>query len=92
MIEASPFIIAKPPHNSDQLYHHIHSTASEHLNVNMTESGSFIKVPTDEEEKRMREAAEASRQKREEAKKQREALKAAEKAGKASQERREKGK
>jgi hypothetical protein len=38
----------------------------------MTSSGSFVKVPTDEEEERIRKAAEDSQKRREEAKKKRE--------------------
>ena len=34
----------------------------------MTSSGSFVKIPTDEEEERMRKAAEDSQKRREEAK------------------------
>ena len=38
----------------------------------MTSSDGFVKVPTDEEEERMRKAAEESQRKREEARKKRE--------------------
>ena len=54
----------------------------------MTSSGGAIRIPTDEEEKRMEEAARESRDRREKAKKAREARTATEAAGKASQERR----
>jgi hypothetical protein len=57
----------------------------------MTDSGGFVKVPTDEETKRMEEAARKSQERREQAKKEREAREAretAEAAGKRSQERR----
>ncbi|KID83872.1 hypothetical protein MGU_08844 [Metarhizium guizhouense ARSEF 977] len=56
--------------------------------ANMTNSGGFVKIPTDEEQKRMDEAARMSREKRDAAKKAREAREAAEAAGKKSQERR----
>jgi hypothetical protein len=59
-----------------------------YLNINMTDSGGFVKVSSDEEAKRMEEAARKSREKREQAKKEREAREAAEAAGKKSQERR----
>jgi hypothetical protein len=51
----------------------------------MTDSGGFIKIPTAEEEERMRKAAEESQKKREEAQKKREALEMAVKAGESSQ-------
>lgn len=54
----------------------------------MTSSGGFVKIPNDEEEKRMEEVARESRDRREKAKKEREARAAGEAAGKASQERR----
>ncbi|GAB7357567.1 hypothetical protein MBLNU459_g0078t1 [Dothideomycetes sp. NU459] len=54
--------------------------------------GNFIKVPTDEEESRMRKAAEESQRKREEARKKREMEEAMAKAGHASQEKRRGGK
>lgn len=54
----------------------------------MTDSGSFIKIPTPEEEERMRKAAEESQKKREEAQKKREALEMAVKAGESSQSKR----
>lgn len=54
----------------------------------MTSSGGAIRIPTDEEEKRMDEAARQSRDRREKAKKAREARATTEAAGKASQERR----
>ncbi len=44
----------------------------------MTDSGGFVKVPTDEEAKRMEEAARKSQEKREQARKEREEREAAE--------------
>jgi hypothetical protein len=48
---------------------------------NMTDSGGFVKVATDEEHKRMDQAARRSREKREAARKELEAREAAEAAG-----------
>lgn len=54
----------------------------------MTDSGGFVKVPTDEEAKRMEDAARQSRERREQSRKEREARQAAEAAARKSQERR----
>ncbi|KAK2804332.1 hypothetical protein FQN50_006623 [Emmonsiellopsis sp. PD_5] len=64
---------------------------SESPYVNMTESGGFIKVPTDEEEEFMRKSAEESQKRREEARKQREMEEIMKKAGEDSQKRRNAG-
>ncbi|CAG9956907.1 unnamed protein product [Clonostachys rosea f. rosea IK726] len=55
---------------------------------NMTDSGSFIKVPTSEEEERMRKAADEARRKREESRKKVEMDEAMKKAGGEAQNRR----
>lgn len=57
-----------------------------HPNTNMTDSGSFIKVPSDEEEEN---AAKESQRKRQEAKKMREMEEAMNQAGQESQRHRE---
>jgi hypothetical protein len=54
----------------------------------MTDSGGALKIPNEEEEERMRKAAEGSQKRRQAAKKEREMKELAEKAGKDSQGRR----
>jgi hypothetical protein len=55
-----------------ELLTNLHVRAHHLKTTNMTDSGSFIKVPTPEEEERMRKAATESQRKREEARKKRE--------------------
>lgn len=61
-----------------------------HLSNIMTDSGGFIKVPTDKEQDQMQKAAESSVEKRTAAKKEREMREAVQKAGESSKEKRKK--